>query len=146
MHVPSNSQTIPLKLYRGSNRLVVAAAMAGMEPEDILIDVTGDGVLAIHGLQRGELKAEKDVLLDEWNPGPFHRRLDLPDAVDAELANVTYRNGVLVIVLPLSGQTQAAQLTLASIGPGHGERVGSHGRPVQPTTAEAHHGRGEPVR
>lgn len=140
MHEPYGSEHIPVKMYRGSNRLVIAAPMAGLEPEDIIVEVTADGQLNLHGLERAELKGEKEQLLDEWNPGPYHRRIELPNPVDGELANVTYGNGVLVVALPLSGQTRQARLTLETVGPGRGERVGSHGRPVQPTTAAQHHG------
>jgi HSP20 family protein len=142
MHEPFSSEHIPVKLYRGSNRLVLAAPMAGMEPEDILVEVSADGELAIHGAERGELKGEKELLLDEWNPGPYHRRIALPDPVDATLANLTYGNGVLVVALPLSGETRPGRLTLDAVGPARGERVASHGRPVQPTSAEEHHGPG----
>lgn len=141
MHEPSASHRIPVKLYRGAARLVLAAPLAGLEPEDILVEVTAEGQLAIHGLERGELKGEKEVLLDEWNAGPYHRRLALPVAVDATLANLTYGNGVLVVALPLSDETRPARLTPEAVGPAHGERVGSHGRPVRPTTADEHHGR-----
>lgn len=142
MQDTEGAQPIPVKVYRGRDRLVVAAPMPGMEPESILVEVTAEGSLALHGLLRGELKDEKEVLLDEWNPGPYHRSLELPAAVDATLANVTYGNGVLVVALPLSGETRPARLTLEAVGPAHGERVGSHGRPVRPTTAEEHHSRG----
>ncbi len=140
MHEPFDTETIPVKVYRGTNRLVIAAPMAGLEPEDILVEVTADGQLGLHGLVRGELKGEKEVQLDEWNPGPYHRRLALPTAVDGELANVTYGNGVLVVALPLAQKTRPARLTLDTIGPGRGERVGSHGSPARPTTAAEHHG------
>jgi HSP20 family protein len=138
----SGTEHIPVKMYRGPDRLVIAAPMAGLEPEDILVEVTAGGELSLHGLERGALKGEKDVLLDEWNPGPYHRRVALPDPVDGELANVTYGNGVLVVALPLAERTRPARLTLATVGPAHGERIGSHGSPVQATTAEEHHGRG----
>lgn len=133
---------IPVKFYRSDARLTVAAPMPGMEPENILIEVTADGILALHGIARGEFKGDKEVLLDEWNPGPYHRRLALPAPVDGELANVTYGNGVLVVTLPLADRTRAAQLSLNSVGPAHGERIGSHGNPVRPTTAAEHHARG----
>ena len=139
MHEPFATEMIPVKVYQGTNRLVVAAPMPGLEPEDILVEVTADGQLGLHGLVRAELKGEKEVLLDEWNPGPYHRRLPLPTPVDGELANVTYGNGVLVVALPLAGQTRPAHLTMETLGPGRGERIGSHGRPVHPTTAAAHH-------
>lgn len=139
MHAPFGSEHIPVKMYRSANRLVIAAPMAGLEPEDIVVEVTADSQLNLHGLERAEQKNENEQLLNEWNPGPYHRRLELPSPVDATLANVTYGNGVLVVALPLAGETRPARLTLDTTKPGQGERVGSHGRPAQPTTAEAHH-------
>lgn len=143
MHDTQDTAHIPVKLYRGPDRLVIAAPMAGMEPEDILVKVDGNGRLGLHALERAALKGDKEVLLDEWNPGPYHRQIDLPNAVDAELATVTYRNGVLVVALPLADRTRPAQIALTTLGPGHGEWIGSHGHPVRPTTAAAHHAGGE---
>lgn len=143
MNDTSSAQQIPVKVYRGTERLMIAAAMPGLEPEDILVEVTAEGSLSLHGLERGELKGEKEVLLDEWNPGPYHRRLDLPAAVDGELANLSYGNGVLVVTLPLAERTRPARLSLERTGPARGERVGSHGHPVRPTTAEEHHAGGD---
>ena len=142
MHEPYGAEHIPVKMYRGPSRLVIAAPMAGIEPEDIVVEVRADGQLSLHAVERAELKDEKEVLLDEWNPGPYHRRLELPAAVDGELANVTYSNGVLVVALPLSEQLRPARLIMDTIGPARGERIGSHGRTVQPPTAEEHHGPG----
>mgnify|MGYP001159251130 FL=1 len=133
------SISIPVKMYRGTERLIIAAAMAGMQPEEVEVEVTSDGTLSLLGRTVGELKGEKEVLLDEWNPGPYRRVLTLPNPVDAKLANVTYRNGVLVVVLPLATETRPAVLTLTQVGVAYGERVGSHGRPVKPTTAKEPH-------
>jgi HSP20 family molecular chaperone IbpA len=45
----------------------------------------------LHAALRATLKGDKDVLVEEWHTGPYHREVDLPAAVDGELANVTYR-------------------------------------------------------
>ena len=37
----------------------------------------------------------KELLMDEWSIGVYHRELALPVAVNAACANVTYGNGVL---------------------------------------------------
>ena len=130
------ARQLPLKLYRTADRITAAAPLPGLEPEDILVEVTADGQLAIHGLLRGMLKGEKDVLLDEWNPGPYHRQVALPAPVDGPAANVTYGNGVLVVALPVAQTLRPATLALASIGPDRGERAGNAGRPPHP--AEDH--------
>ncbi|HEU5198327.1 MAG TPA: Hsp20/alpha crystallin family protein [Ktedonobacterales bacterium] len=122
-------QQIPLKVYRTDERLMIAAPMAGLEPENISVEVTSDGRLVLHGTLRGRLKEVKELLLDEWSIGAYHREFALPVAVDAECANVTYGNGVLMVTLPISEQTNPAQLTLLRCAPTHGQRRGNAGRP-----------------
>lgn len=120
-------QQIPIKMYRTPDRLMVAAPMPGMEPENILVEITDNGVLIIHGALRGLLKDTKELLTDEWSVGDYHRELELPDSVDGEHANVTYGNGVLVVAMPISDQTYPGRLTLQTVGPAHGEHMGNTG-------------------
>jgi HSP20 family protein len=122
-------QSIPVKVYRTDKRLMIAAPMAGLEPENIAVEVTADGRLILHGDLRALLKEVKDLLLDEWSVGVYHRELALPVAVDAACANVTYGNGVLTVTLPISEQTSPARLALVRRTPTHGGRTGNAGRP-----------------
>jgi hypothetical protein len=48
------------------------------------------------------------------------------------------RRGVLVIALPVAERTTPAQISLVPIGIGRGERVGSLGHPVQPSSTVEH--------
>jgi HSP20 family protein len=139
MQEATEQSALPINLYRSAERLTVAAPMPGIEPEDILVEVTGDGRIVLDGALRGEMKGVNDILLNEWRAGGYHRELKLPSTVNAILANVTYNNGVVVIALPLSDQTCSARLTLRAIGPTQGERVGNAGHPVRPLNAEQHH-------
>ena len=120
-------QQIPVKVYRTPDRLMVAAPMPGLEPEDVLVQVTNDGHLILQGELRGMLKNVKELLMDEWSVGGYYRKLALPNAVDGTHANVTYGNGVVVVVLPISKQTTAANLTLEAVGPVRGQQVGNVG-------------------
>ena len=122
-------QHIPVKIYRTDERLMVATPMAGLEPENIVVEVTADGRLVLHGELRGMLKEVKELLLDEWSVGTYHRELALITPVNAECANVTYGNGVLLVTLLISEQTLPARLTLERITPTHGERKGNAGHP-----------------
>ena len=124
-------QQIPVKMYRTPDRLMVAAPMPGMEPEDIIVEITTDGVLIMHGALRGLLKDVKELLIDEWSVGEYLRELELPDAVDGEHANVTYGNGVLVVAMPISDMTSPGRLTLQTVGPAHGEHVGNIGHGLE---------------
>ncbi len=120
-------QQIPVKVYRTADRLMVAAPMPGLEPEDVLVQVTDDGHLILQGELRGMLKNVKELLIDEWSVGEYYRDLPLPNAVDGMHANVTYGNGVVVVVLPISNQTTGANLTVETVGPARGQQVGNTG-------------------
>ena len=116
-------QEVPVKLYRTEDLITVAAPMPGLEAENIAVDVTGDGRLVLRGQLRGALKDAKEILIDEWSVGPYHREVPLPSPVDGEGATVTYGNGVLVVALPVAAETRAAQLSLAATAPTRGLRV-----------------------
>ncbi len=139
MQNQDEQQALAINLYRSADRITAAAPMPGVEPEDISVEVTGDGRIIFDVAQRGELKGVNEVMQNEWHAGGWHRELRLPTPVDATLANVTYRNGVLVVALPISSTNQGARLVPRSIGIAHGERIGNTGHPVRPLTDEEHH-------
>jgi HSP20 family protein len=124
MQEQAKIQHIPIKMYRTSERLVIAVPMPGLEPEDILVKVTESSVV-MQGDIRGLLKDVKELLIDEWSVGSYYREVPLPNSVDGEHANVTYGNGVLVVNLPISEKTVTATLVLDKTGIAHGERVGN---------------------
>lgn len=124
-------QMVPVKIYATEERLTIAAPMPGMEPEDIVVTVTPHGMVVLEGRLRGMLKGVKTLLANEWNAGPYFRIIPLPCPVDGTLANVTYGNGVLVVMLPVAQQHRACRLTLDEITPTHGERANSAGTPVR---------------
>lgn len=125
-------QEVPLKVYRSAERLTVAAPMPGVEPEDITVAITEDGRVVLDGELRGVLKGDKDVLADEWTPGPYHREYALPYPVDGAMANVTYGNGVLVVAMPLADRTRPARLLPQHTALARGELIGNTGHPVRP--------------
>jgi HSP20 family protein len=131
-------QRVPVKIYQSDGRLTVAAPLPGLEPGDITVEITPGNQLVIHGNGRGLLKGQTLVLLDEWNPGPYCRELALPSPVDGSMANITFRNGILVVALPLAGTTRPAHLALDDVGPDYGERAGNAGHPVR-RLSEAEH-------
>ena len=109
-------QQVPLKVYRTADRLTVATPMAGMEPEDFMIEITADGRLLLDGEMRAMLKDVKELLLDEWSVGAYYRDYTLPVPVDGSQAAATYGNGVLVVTFPIATRIVPARLTLSSTG------------------------------
>ena len=123
------TQELPVRMFRSLDTLTVAAPMAGLGVEDITVEVTEDGRLVLDGrlchsprLECGELASHKDVLLDEWAIGPYHREIRVDVPLDGPAATVTFGNGVLVVALPITEATRAARLTLDPVGHARGER------------------------
>ena len=127
MQTQTKIQSVPIKMYRTADRLTVAVPMPGIQPGDLLIRVTEKNSLVLQGEIRGVLKDVKEVLVDEWDAGGYYREVALPNAVDGVRANVTYGNGVVVIVLPLSEKTTVADITVPRVGIDKGERIGHTG-------------------
>lgn len=131
-------EELPVKMYRSQDRLTVAAPMPGLEPDDITVEITADDRLILSCDRRAEFKGEHDVLLDEWPVGGYARELPLPVPVDGGSANVTYGNGVLVVALPIAGQTKPALVRLDVIGEARGEHAGNQGHPVRAISNQEH--------
>ncbi|HZS92975.1 MAG TPA: Hsp20/alpha crystallin family protein [Chloroflexota bacterium] len=129
---------LPVKVYQSAERVTVAAPMPGLEPTDIRVRVTDDGHIVLHGQRRAHHPDTRTLVVDEWTPGPYERTLALPCPVDGPLADVTYGNGVLVVALPKAARVRAAELEMIPIGGVRGQRVGSRGKGITPTTTEAH--------
>jgi HSP20 family molecular chaperone IbpA len=111
---------VPVKLYRTTDLVTVAAPMPGLALEDIEAEVTAEGRLRLHGEladlpDAGQLedRESKHVLLEEWTAGPYYREVELPAPVDATAATVTYGNGVVVIALPVAERMRPALLVPA---------------------------------
>lgn len=131
MHEP-REQHIPLKVYRSDKRITVAAPMPGLEPSDITVEVTDSGLLTLRGELRGVQKDVNEQLVNEWDVGGYYREYQLPEGVDATLANLTFANGVLVAAFPINDTMLPAKLTLHEVGRAEGQRVGHAGHNVEP--------------
>jgi len=134
----SQLHTVPVRVYTTDSRIMIAAPMPGLEPDDVSVTVA-DSHVTIRGQERGPRQHERELLLAEWTVGPYERQIDLPQPVNGALANATYGNGVLVLALPImaSGQPSIrSEFVLEVIAATRGERVGHRGRDLRPTTTQ----------
>jgi HSP20 family protein len=133
-------QTVPLQIHQTDDRVVLAAPMPGLEPQDISVLVSGDQV-TIHGEYRGSRQGKADLLVSEWTVGPYHRDVALLQSVDGSLTNATYGNGVLVLSMPKMGpgkHNDRTQFQLEVVEATRGLRVGHTGSNIQPATTHEH--------
>lgn len=118
---------IPINMFDNERELMVVAPMPGVGPEDITIDVTDDGHLTLRAAQHGEGQERIAYLTREWSYGPYERTIELPYAVDAMRANVSYGNGVLALTLPRAESTFGGRILVERTGHARGVAAGHRG-------------------
>ncbi len=96
----SEAATPALDVYQTPNEVVVKAALPGIKPEDVNIDITGD-TLTI----KGETKAKQEIKRDDYlyqerRYGTFSRSVVLPGGLKPDRAEATMDDGVLTLTIP----------------------------------------------
>jgi len=123
----TDATAIPVNLFENDHELMIVAPMPGVAPEDISIDVTDDGRMTLRAAQHGEGQERIDYLLREWSYGPYERSVELPCAIDARRANVSYGNGVLSVTFPKVESTHGGRTLVARVGHARGTTAGHRG-------------------
>lgn len=118
---------IPVNLFDNERELMVVTPMPGVGPEDISVDVTDDGRLTIRAAQHGEGQERIAYLVREWSYGPYERSVQLPYAVDAMRANLSFGNGVLAIALPRADVMGTGRVGITRTGHARGVALGHAG-------------------
>jgi HSP20 family molecular chaperone IbpA len=103
---------LTVDVYQTPTAIVVESAIAGVKPEDIDINVTPDSI-AIHGARhREKTDSDADYLYQECYWGRFGRSIILPQEVDPEGAEVTFKNGILTVRLPKVNKRRSRKLRI----------------------------------
>ncbi|GBD12451.1 18 kDa heat shock protein [bacterium HR24] len=134
---------VPINLYRSDRRLIVAAPLPGVEPEDIEVEVSPDSV-TFRTRVRGVGQNNKEYITREWEIGSHERTVPLPETIDPQRANVSYGNGVLTVVMPQSQSTAGTErrlFRLHKVRWARGQFVGHQGQELRPAASETAHGR-----
>ena len=94
------SWAVPLDVAEDGDNIIVRATVPGVDPSDIEVNIE-DGVLTISAETAAENEVkEESYLYRERRTGPYRRSLRLPDTVDADKAESSYRHGVLTVTFP----------------------------------------------
>ncbi len=99
----------PVDSYRTEDppQLVVEVELPGIDPEQVQI-VLQNGALVIAGERSRPSKCDRHYHQMEIGRGPFQRRIQIHEQVDAEAASATYERGLLQIVLPIAKRPSGA--------------------------------------
>ena len=88
-----------IEAFRRGGKLVVRADLPGVKKEDVHVEVEND-VLSISGERSDEREQERDgYYTTERSYGQFYRALALPEGVNADQCDASFKDGVLEITL-----------------------------------------------
>ena len=89
-----------VETFRRDNNIVVRADLPGLTKENINIE-TDDDVLLISGERSDETRDERDDFYrSERTYGRFFRAVQLPEGVNADQIDASFKDGVLEVTIP----------------------------------------------
>jgi len=96
-----------IEMFERDGELVVRADLPGLTKDDVNIEIDNDAI-TIEGERLSEQKEDREgIYRSERSYGTFYRRVPLPDGVEAENANATFRDGVLEITMNAPKRTES---------------------------------------
>jgi len=88
-----------VETFRRGDKLVVRADLPGMRKEDVNVEVD-DGMLTISGERCDEHDEDgSDFYRSERSYGQFYRAIPLPDGIDTDQCDASFKDGVLEVTL-----------------------------------------------
>jgi HSP20 family protein len=101
-----------IDMYQTNDNVVVKAALPGIKPDEVQINVSGD-VLTIRGeTKQEEEKKDKSWHIHEHRWGSFERSVMLPSGVKPDKANAEFENGILTVTLPKAEEVKPRTITV----------------------------------
>ncbi|MEK9170561.1 MAG: Hsp20/alpha crystallin family protein, partial [Patescibacteria group bacterium] len=101
---------LAIDVYQAPDEIIVESTIAGVDPEDLDIDITPESV-TIRGKRVKEKKVQdEDYFYQECYWGKFSRSIILPQEIDPENAVATLKNGVLMIKMPKLNRQKSKKL------------------------------------
>ena len=89
-----------LNVYQTPTEVVLKAALSGLKPEDVSIDITGE-TLTIKGESKAEQEIKKEnYLYQERRYSAFSRSVVLPSGLKTDKAEATMEDGILTLTIP----------------------------------------------
>ncbi len=102
----------PVDIYETENEIILKAELPEIDQKDIDIKVE-DSTLTI----RGERKFERETKKENYHRierayGKFHRSFSLPNTIDQEKINASFKDGILKLVMPKREETKPKQISV----------------------------------
>ena len=96
-----------VEVRQRDRQYVIEAALAGVEPGQLDIQVTPDTVLIKGKTKHAHLDPNEIIHVCEFQRGDLFRAITLPSKIDPDAVKTEYNNGLLRITAPLAVQRPA---------------------------------------
>jgi HSP20 family protein len=114
--IPRAALSPKVDISEGKSGYKLTAELPGLDEKYIDISVTGR-MLSIKGEKREERDVdEKDYHLSERSYGAFRRTFTLPEGVDPDKIDASFKKGVLTVSLPKSAEAKSKQRKISVEG------------------------------
>ena len=95
-----------IEVFERQGQLCVRADLPGLKKEDVNVQITDDA-LTIQGERRQEQEEDREGFYrSERSYGSFFRSIPLPEGINPDDAQATFKDGVLEITMPMPPQVQ----------------------------------------
>jgi len=91
---------LTVDVYQTDDEIVIVAPVAGVDPDDLDISLSGDMITIKGKREMNPKENEVDYLYQECFWGSFSRTIILPSEIDPEKVKATLKEGILKIHLP----------------------------------------------
>ncbi|MDD5098958.1 MAG: Hsp20/alpha crystallin family protein [Candidatus Colwellbacteria bacterium] len=105
---------LTIDVYQTEDDIVIESTVAGVDPEDIDIDISSEAVTIRGERQKSEEISEENYLYQECYWGKFSRSIILPQEIDPDKAKADFKNGILHIRLPKISKGKMRKLKVKS--------------------------------
>jgi HSP20 family protein len=132
---------LPIDVYEEDDSYVISAALPGVRPEDVQIEVTPNGVsISAEMNDEREIK-EGQYIRRERRFGRFQRVIELPVELDPDRAQASVENGVLRLRVPKTESRKPKQVKVTSGGSEQQQKSQSQSQQQQQQQRQSGNGR-----
>lgn len=109
--------TPALRVVDQGNEFVLTAILAGVNADNLNIQVSNDAVVISGERKAADITDEAKLLYDDVRYGRFHRVLNLPDAIQNDSVEADFSNGMLTLTLPkvVEAQNKVVKINLGNL-------------------------------
>lgn len=104
-----------VEVCQEGNAFTVEAALAGVEPKDLDVQVTPETLLIRADVDHEHPKEKGTVHVCEFQRGQLFRVIRLPAPIDQNAVKAEYRNGLLRITAPIAGKKEGRKVEVKTL-------------------------------